>query len=162
LVRIEPALVFVQVLTFAFAVFLLWRFFWKPLARFMDGRAHGIERDLAEAKQQRAEAEALYRQMRERLSEVDERAEALIALATEEGQKNRARILAEAQEEARRIIDGARRQLAEEEERARRELRAETVALAMLIAEKAMRQSVDPKLQQRLVDDFVREMQHDS
>jgi F-type H+-transporting ATPase subunit b len=158
LVKLDPALLFVQLLTFGLAVFLLWRFFWKPLARFMGARSAGIERDLTEAQKQRADAEALYGQMKERLAEIDERAAALLALAEEEGRKNRAEVIREAQAEARRMLENASRQIAEEKVRAIRELRAETVNLAALMAEKALKQSLDPELQRRLVDEFAREL----
>jgi F-type H+-transporting ATPase subunit b len=140
LVKLDPALLFVQLLTFGLAVFLLWRFFWKPLARFMGARSAGIERDLTEAQKQRADAAAL------------------LALAEEEGRKNRAEVIREAQAEARRMLENASRQIAEEKVRAIRELRAETINLAALMAEKALKQSLDPELQRRLVDEFAREL----
>jgi F-type H+-transporting ATPase subunit b len=158
LVKIDFVLLGIQLATFGFAVFLLWRLFWKPLAKFMRDRREGIEHDLAEAQRSRTESEAMYAQMKERMSEIDERAAAAIAVAEEEGRKSRAEIIRDAQAEAKRLLEGASRQIVEEKVKAIGELRAETVNLAALMAEKALGQSLDSKVQQRLVDDFAKEL----
>jgi F-type H+-transporting ATPase subunit b len=159
LVKIEPGLLFVQLVTFGLAVFLLWRLFWKPLAKFMRDRRENIEHDIAESQRARAESEAMYAQTKQRLDEIDERAAAALAVAEEEGRKTRAEIIREAQAEAKRLLESAGRQIAEEKVRAINELRAETVSLATLMAEKALGQSLDAQVQQRLVDDFAKELE---
>jgi F-type H+-transporting ATPase subunit b len=159
-VSIEPGLLLVQFATFGFAVFLLWRLFWKPLTRFMAARRRSIEEDIETAQQSRAAASEMEEQLRRRLAEIDTEAGALIRQATDEGKRAREDTVREAQTEARRLIESAGRQIAEEKARAIRELRAETVTLATLMAEKALRQSLDPKQQERLVDEFAHELDH--
>jgi F-type H+-transporting ATPase subunit b len=158
LVKIDLALLFVQLLTFGLAVLVLWRFFWNPLTKFMAARRHAIERDIATARETRESAEQLQAQLTEQLAEIHAQAERLLQAASEEGKRTREQILQEAQAEARRLLDSAGRQIAEERVRAIRDLRAETVALSMLIAEKALKQSVDAQVQHRLVDEFVTEL----
>jgi F-type H+-transporting ATPase subunit b len=160
LVKIDLSLLFVQLLTFGLAVLVLWRFFWNPLAKFMVARRHAIERDIAAARESRESADNLQAQLSERLAEIDAKAANLLQKATEEGRLAHEQILAEAQAEARRLLDNAGRQIAEEKVRAIRDLRAETVALSMLIAEKALKQSVDAQVQHRLVDQFVTELKN--
>jgi F-type H+-transporting ATPase subunit b len=161
LVKIDPALLFVQLLTFGLAVLILWRFFWKPLTRFMDARRRAIEQDIATAKQSRAAADGLEEEYRARLARIDEEAQAIMKRAADEGRSVKDEILREAQAEARRMLESTGRRIAEERVRAVRELRAETVSLAVLMAERAMKQTVDPKLQDRLVTEFARELAHD-
>jgi F-type H+-transporting ATPase subunit b len=146
--------------TFGLAVLVLWRFFWKPLVRFMDKRRRDVETDLEAARSSRTEAEELQRRLSDQVAEIDKKANLLLELATEEGTRRREEILREAQAEARRLLEDARRHISEEKARAARELRAETVALSMLIAERALRQSVDPKVQERLVGEFVEELKN--
>lgn len=161
MVKIDPALLFVQLLTFGLAVLILWRFFWKPLTRFMDARRRAIEQDIATAKQSRAAADGLEEEYRARLARIDEEAQAIMKRAADEGRSVKDEILREAQAEARRMLESTGRRIAEERVRAVRELRAETVSLAVLMAERAMKQTVDPKLQDRLVTEFARELAHD-
>jgi F-type H+-transporting ATPase subunit b len=160
LIKLDLTLLFVQLLTFGVAVLVLWRFFWKPLVKFMAARRHSIERDIVMARESRTSSEQLEARLEQRLSEVDAEAARLLQQASDDGKLAREQILKEAQAEARRLLDNAGRQIAEEKARAIRDLRAETVALSMLIAEKALKQSVDVQVQHRLVDEFVTELKH--
>lgn len=155
MLEIDFGLLFVQAVTFGLAVLLLWRLFWKPLSRFMQQRTERIERSIEEAEDARAQARRLELDLRRRLDAIDAEARTVLARAAEEGRAERDRVLAEAQAEAKRLLDAATRQVAAEREQTVRELRNETVTLAMLIAERALRQSVDPEIQQRLVREFV-------
>jgi F-type H+-transporting ATPase subunit b len=157
-VSINPVLLLVQLGTFLVAVFLLWRFLWKPLAKFMEARRYAIENDIESARKGRESAEQLQAQIDQRLAEIDTEARRMLQLASDESKRTREQILQEAQAESRRLLDNAGRQIAEERVRAIRDLRAETVALSLLIAEKALKQSVDAQVQHRLVDEFVAEL----
>ena len=145
-------------MTFGVAALTLWRLFWKPLAKFMEARSYAIEHDIATARQSRESAEQAQAKVDKRLAEIDIEISGLLQKASDESKRTREQILKEAQDEARRLLDNTGRQIAEERGRAIRDLRAETVALSMLIAEKALKQSVDAQVQHRLVDEFVKEL----
>ncbi len=155
MISINPALLLVQIATFLLAVVILWRFLWKPLAKFMEKRTLSIEQDVNGAKKSRQQAEELEAQMKDRFAKIDEEARNIMRHASDEGKQLRDRTLADAQEEARRLIQDASRQIDTDKRHAIRELRAETVRLAVLIAEKAMKQSVDKEVQERLIKEFV-------
>jgi len=161
LISIDPRLLFVQIATFLFAILILWRFLWKPLARFMEKRTRGIEQDIANAKKNREQAEELEAQFRARLAQIDEEARGILRRAAEDGKQLHDRMLADAHEEARRLIENASRQIDTDKRHAIRELRAETVRLAVLIAEKAMKQSVNQEVQERLITEFVAGLKND-
>jgi len=161
MIDINPGLLFVQIATFLLAVLILWRFLWKPLAKFMEKRTHGIEQDIANAKKSREQAEEMEAQFRVRLANIDEEARGIIRRAADESKQLRERMLAEAQEEARRLIQNASRQIDTDKRHAIRELRNETVRLAVLIAEKELKQSVNPEVQDRLINEFVEGLKHE-
>ena len=155
---IDWSLLFIQAVTFGVAALTLWRLFWKPLTKFMEARSYAIEHDIATARQSRESAEQSQAEVELRLARIKSEASELLQQASEEGKRTREQILQEAQAEARRLLDNASRQIAEERIRAIHDLRAETVALSMLIAEKALKQSVDAEVQHRIVDEFVKEL----
>lgn len=161
MISIDPRLLFVQIATFLFAILILWRFLWKPLARFMEKRTRGIEQDIANAKKNREQAEELEAQFKARLAQIDEEARGILRRAAEDGKQLHDRMLADAHEEARRLIENASRQIDTDKRHAIRELRAETVRLAVLIAEKAMKQSVNQEVQERLITEFVAGLKND-
>ena len=161
MVSIQPALLLVQLLTFGAAVFLLWKFFWKPLNRFMKNRADRIDYDIRSAGELKTEAENLKRKWDSQMVEAEEKAQAIIRQAVEQGGQRRDEIVRDAEAEAKRRLDDAGDRIAEERRRTARELRTETVALAMLIAERALKQSVDPAVQARLVKEFAEKLRSD-
>jgi len=161
MIDINPGLLFVQIATFLFAIVILWKFLWKPLAKFMEKRTHAIEQDIANAKKSREQAEEMEAQYKARLAQIDEEARGILRHAADEGKQLRDRMLADAHEEARRLVENASRQIETDQRHAIRELRAETVRLAVLIAEKALKQSVDPEVQERLIKEFVEGLKHD-
>jgi F-type H+-transporting ATPase subunit b len=161
LVSIDPALLLIQLVTFGLAAFLLWRFFWKPLSRFMKNRADRIDYDIRSARELKTEAEALKIKWDSQLLEAEAKAQAIIQRGVEQGGQRRDEIVRDAEAEARRLLDDAGDRIAEERRRTARELRTETVALAMLIAERALKQSVDPGVQERLVKEFAEKLRND-
>ena len=161
MVSVDPGLLFVQLLTFGLAVLVLWRFFWKPLAQFMKRRAEQLATDIRDARRLRQDADELKAMLADRMSDSDAKAQAMLQLAVEEGGRKRDEILNDAEAEAKRLIEAAGHQIAEERRRLARELRGETVALAMLIAERALQQSIDPKVQERLVHEFAEKLKND-
>jgi F-type H+-transporting ATPase subunit b len=161
LVSIEPVLLLVQLLTFGAAVFLLWRFFWKPLNRFMKNRADRIDYDIRSAGELKTEAENLKRKWNAQMAEAEAKAQVIIPQGVEQGGRRRDEIVRDAEAEAKRRLDDAGDRIAEERRRTARELRTETVALAMLIAERALKQSVDPAVQARLVKEFAEKLRND-
>jgi F-type H+-transporting ATPase subunit b len=161
MIKIDPALLFVQIATFLLAIVILWKFLWKPLAKFMEKRTRGIEQDIASAKKSREQAEEIEAQFKSRLARIDEESRVILRRAADESKQLRDRMLSEAQEEARRLIQNASRQIETDKRHAIRELRAETVRLAVLIAEKALKQSVDQRVQERLIGEFVEGLRND-
>ena len=155
---IDWSLLLIQAVTFGLAVLTLWRFFWKPLTKFMEARRYAIEQDIETARKSRESAEQTRTEVELRLNKIKAEAAELLQQAIDEGKRTREQILKEAQDEARRLLEAAGRQIAEERVRAIRDLRAETVALSMLIAEKALKQSVDAQVQHRIVDEFIAEL----
>jgi F-type H+-transporting ATPase subunit b len=158
LVSIQPVLLLVQLLTFGAAVFLLWRLFWKPLNRFMKNRADRIDYDIRSAGELKTEAESLKRKWDAQMAEAEEKAQVIIQQGVEQGGRRRDEIVRDAEAEAKRRLEDAGDRIAEERRRTARELRTETVALAMLIAERALKQSVDPAVQARLVEEFAEKL----
>ena len=161
MIKIDPALLGVQIATFLLAIVILWKFLWKPLAKFMEKRTRGIEQDIANARKSREQAEEIEAQFKARLAQIDEETRVILRRAADESKQLRDRMLSEAQEEARRLIQNASRQIETDKRHAIRELRTETVRLAVLIAEKAMKQSVDQEVQERLIKEFVEGLKHD-
>ena len=72
--------------------------------------------------------------------------------------KQEADILAEAREEANRIVDRANREIELEKKKALEDMKTEIVSIASLMAEKAVAASMDVKIQDSLIEETLKEM----
>src|SRR5690606_18815946 len=128
------------------------KFVWPPLTKAMDDRRQKIADGLAAAEKGKADlAQAQARislieasaktDTHTRLAEAEKQANALIEQARHEAEAEKARIVAQAQQDA-----------AQEVQRAREALRAEVAVLAVKGAEQILQREVDAKAHAGLLD----------
>ena len=151
--------IFWTVVTFVLLVFLLRRFAWGPLLGAIDAREQSIRGSFEEAKANREEAEALLSQHRELLTEARrERAEAV-----EQGRQDAERVKSEILDEARKQRDQLLKQTDAQLEaglrQARDQLRSEAADLAILAAQKLLRETLDEATHRKLVEDYLADLE---
>lgn len=150
--------VLIQAINFLILIFLLSKFLFKPLAKFLADRSAGIEKSLAEAKaahESAAKAQAEYQvQMREAQRE--------IAAVREQGQREveaeRQRLLQASRAEADRLVGQAKAEIEAETKRAKAGLREEAAGIALAAAERLLGRTISGDDQKRLADQYVREL----
>ncbi|MFZ1948266.1 MAG: F0F1 ATP synthase subunit B [bacterium] len=155
MIEIHGWLLLAQVLSFLVAVFILWRFFWGPITEMMDKRRRDIAKDIDDARTGREEVEKIRQEFEAELAGIDRRARETIDGAVAEGQAAREEILRAARDEAKAFLANAKDEIATERRLATAELRRETVDLAVLIAEKIVKKSVDQATRERMLDEFI-------
>jgi F-type H+-transporting ATPase subunit b len=155
MIEINPWLLLAQIASFLVALFILWRFFWGPLTQMIEKRREGIGKDIEDARKGREEVEGIKREYQAQLCEIDGKAKQILEAAAADGKANRDEILKAAQAQARSFLDNAKVEIATEKQLAVAELRKETVDLAVLIAEKILKQSVDRGTRERMLDEFI-------
>jgi F-type H+-transporting ATPase subunit b len=143
---------------FVLLVGLLGYFLRKPLADGLAGRRDKVTETLRQARQAREEAEGRASILARQLAESEERIAALAERMKQENEQERQKLL----EKARQMADGIRREAeasaAREIERARRELRGEAVALAIELAEQRLREGLQAADQERLVEQYLKQV----
>jgi len=147
--------------TVAFLLFLLvlWRAgVWRRLAQAMDERTRRIRGDLERAEQARKEAEELLERNRRILAEAGEEARRIVDEAKQAAEQARRDIHARAQEEADRMIEGARREIQGERDRAERELLLEMGGLVVQLAGRVVGRELDAERHRELIDDYIDEL----
>ncbi len=140
-----------------FVVFLgiLSRILWKPIKAGFIERHGKIKSELGEAQRLRKEAEAQLTEYTEKVANVDREVEALLTQLRKEAEADRARIIAAAEDEARRLKLEADKHIQVEIERARAALRQETVEAALKAAEEILRTRITPEDQQKLAERYL-------
>ncbi len=130
----------------------------NPVRDLLEKRKQRIADEQKAAKQEREEAVVYKEEYDRKLKEVDKEAQEILGAARKKAQKNEAQMIAEAKEEAARIITRANVEAELEKKRALDEMKQEMITIASMMAEKAVSSSIDVKVQEDLVDETLKEM----
>ena len=144
-----------QLLNFAVLVFLLVKFGGRPVNRALDARHNQIKADLVSAAEARAAAQARFEQQEKRLAALEHEIAAIAASIKQEAEAEKARLIAAAEDRARRIQEESAFLIEQQVKQAEEDLRREVAAAAVALAEKIVRSQLGASDQQRLIDTFV-------
>jgi F-type H+-transporting ATPase subunit b len=147
-----------QFLNFAVLVFILARFGGPAINRALRARHDQLKADLDEAARLRLSAEEQFRAHERRLANLEREIETMLASIRQEAEQEKTRIIASAEEKARRIQDETRFALDQQVKEAELRFRAEVALAAVKVAEELVRRSVTPSDEQRLAQSFVDEL----
>jgi F-type H+-transporting ATPase subunit b len=143
-------------INFALLVIILFVVLKKAgVKQFFTSRSEDIKRKLEELKNAKEEAERKDRDLEQRLQEWERKRKDLIEQFKEEGLAEKERILAEAEERAKQILEQAEATIQQEMQAASERLKAEVVTLATQRAEAIMAREITEKDQDNLVNDFI-------
>ena len=124
----------------------------------LKNRAASIANEISELEQAKRGAEEQMREFEARLRQIEREAEAITAEAKAEGELIKGKIIAQAEESAKRIVDKAAGQIALETEGAKRKLHEETMKAAVAMAEEVIRKNINNDDQKRLFKSYVENM----
>jgi F-type H+-transporting ATPase subunit b len=156
----DTGLIIWTIISFAVLVLLLGKVAWKPLVQALEEREKGIRRAIEDAVSAKQSADLMKSQYEQELAKAQDKAAAMVAQAQSEAQKLREQMLKDAETEARRLTEQTKRQLEEEKAKLSRDLRQEVAGLAVKLAEKLLRHSVNAKENDALVQGFMKDLEH--
>jgi len=147
-----------KVINFVILMAILIKFLSKPLGNFLKNRQARVRQTLEDAEKASAEAEKKMRDYERRLARIDEEIEGIHHILREEGEKEKARIIHEAENMAEKVKEQARSTAQQEIQEAQRILREEMADLAVKLAEEILKKSIGEPDQKRLVEEYVDQM----
>ena len=154
----DTGLIIWTIITFLLLVAILKKFAWGPLLKAIDDREARLKADLDGAKESRKQAEALKLEIDEQMKGLDVKSREILDQAAKEGDALRAKLKSDAENDAQKIRDKTKAELAEERDRLVRELRKDVAALSVMAAEKLVRKSVDADVQKSVLDAFFKDL----
>ncbi len=148
-------LIFWEVVSFAILLWILWKFAFPPILQTLEERERRIRESLEQADRQRAESEQKMLEHEARFKAASRQAEAVL-----EGAKERAQRVMEENEqrmkvETQRYKEDATREIEQERRRAIQEIRNQTTAMALLVAEKVVGRSLTDADHKRMADEAL-------
>lgn len=130
----------------------------NPVRDMLEKRKQRVIDDQETAKREKAEAIAFKEEYDLKLKQVDKEAEAILSEARKKAKQNEMKIVAEAKEEAARIIARANAEIQLEKKRALDDMKQEMIEVAAMMAEKVVAASIDTNVQESLIDETLKEM----
>jgi F-type H+-transporting ATPase subunit b len=137
---------------------LLWYFLRKPVAEFFGTRRTEVAQALAKAEDDRSRAEALARELTNRLTQIETELSNLRESARRDSEAEHAALLKEAEEDAARFLARASTDVDNRVRAARAELTAYAGDLAVEVAREILAKNVTPEDEKRLVAEGVAEL----
>lgn len=142
-----------------FVLFLIMSYFlFNPARKMLNSRKEKIRTELETAKQDMDEAGRLKEEYESRLKEIDKEAEGILSEARKKALHNENQIIAQAKEEAARILERAKTEAELEKQKISDEVKREIVAVAAIMAGKVVAASIDTTVQNQLIDETLKEI----
>ncbi|MDR2044067.1 MAG: F0F1 ATP synthase subunit B [Clostridium sp.] len=142
-----------------FVLFLFMSYFlFNPVRKLLENRRNKIQEELDSAKKNMESAKALREEYEDRLRGVDQESEGILSDARKRALSNENQIVAQAKQEAARILERARVEAQLEKQKVADEMKREMISVASLMAGKMVTASMDGSVQERLIDETLREM----
>jgi F-type H+-transporting ATPase subunit b len=154
----EWGLMIWTLITFALAVFVLWKFAFGPIQRLLDERRKAVQESMDAAEQARAEARRLLEEYEATLAKVRQESEEILERSRTTGEHAKAELMAEARNQSERLLTQAHEQIERDTRAAVRELKAQVADLTALATAKVAASSLTAADQQRLIDEALAEL----
>ena len=147
-----------MIIAIFFLFLILSYFLFNPARKMLNGRKEKIQNELDTAKTAMDNAQSLKQEYEAKLKDVDKEAEGILSEARRKALANENAIVAEAKEEAARILDRARVEAELEKQKMSDDVKREIIVVASLMAGKIVSASVDTAMQNQLIDETLKEM----
>lgn len=142
-----------------FALFTIMSYFlFNPARKMLESRKEKIRGELENAKTSMEEANKLREEYEGKLRVADKEAEGILSEARSKGLANQSQIIAEAKEEAARILERARVEAQLEKQKMSDDVKKEIITVASAMAGKVVAASIDTTVQDQLLEETLKEM----
>ena len=144
-----------RAMNFAALMIILIKFLKKPLVDGLRGRREGIKEEFDSLEAQRSESEIKYQEYASRLNGLDDDLKEMVAKAVAQGETEKGRIIAEANEAAEAIKRQAEMAVTNAVAEAKLNLKNEVADQAAVMAEELIRANLTADDQSALVDTYL-------
>jgi len=146
-----------QMVNFLILLALLYFIAYKPLRRMMEERSNRIREGLEQAELAARRLAEADEEARKKLEEARREGQEILSQAAALGEKLKEEARQEARAQAEALIARARSEIELEREQAIQQLRQEFADLAILAAEKVLRETLDRERHRRMIEEVLEE-----
>lgn len=148
----------VQLFFFIVLLLLVKKFAWGPVMDMMQKREDYVASEIETAEQSRAAAEKSATEAAKQLKQTKQEAQQMIEDAKEAGVRQEKDIVESARLEADRIKKSAQEEIQNEKEKALQALQDKVASLSVLIASKVIEKEISEQDQEKLINEYIKEV----
>jgi F-type H+-transporting ATPase subunit b len=148
----------IELVAFVLMVAILGRYAYPAIAKAAEGRQKLIAAQLDEAERRNQEAEQRLKDAEARLNDARSQAQEVIAGAARSGEQLREELKAKGEEEAKRQVEKAVKEIEAARQQALESVRSEVAGVVLAVTEKVIGEVLDGKSHQRLIDEAIKEV----
>ena len=150
--------VIVEILTFLVMLAILARYVYPRIVDVAEARQRAITEQLREAERTRAEAEGDRKDAQAQLDEARRTAQGVLDNAGKSAAQLRQEVRQKAEDESRRIVESARKEIEVEREQAVRSVRNQVAGLVVAATEKVIGETLDERKHRQLIEQAIEEV----
>ena len=147
-----------ELVAFVVMVAVLWRYAYPQIARVAEGRQKVIADQLAEAEKRNQEAEQRLKEAEARLVDARAQAQEVIAGAARSADQLREELKAKGEEDAKRQVEKARKDIEGMRQQALESVREELSGMVLEVTRKVIGEVLDGRSHQKLIDEAIKEI----
>ena len=152
---------FWQIINFFIILFVVKKYFKEPIAKILNERKQKIESELADARKNKKEAEALLKEAQSQITSSKKEASEIVQNAQRKAEEEASKLVREARENRENILKATEQEVTKMKNDAQDELSKEVKSLAAELAEKIIKEKIDANQETSLIDDFIAEVGED-
>jgi F-type H+-transporting ATPase subunit b len=138
--------------------YLFRKYLWDTVSNYLNQRAEFLQQQLLDAKQANEEAQITLDESKEQLQRAASEASRIIERGSNEGKRIKEELVNVAKQEAAFKLESARQQIEAERASMMSDVQKEIVDVAMLASEKLLKNVVDAKADEALLEAYVKDV----
>jgi F-type H+-transporting ATPase subunit b len=146
-----------QIVNFIILFGLLYLVAYKPIMRMLDERSRRVKESMEQTEYIKQQAERAEEESKKQIEAASKAGQEQIARAVRTGEEVRRQAQQEAEQGAEALIARARTEIQRERDEAIDELRQEVADLTIMAAEKVIERSLDKEAHRQLIDEVLKE-----
>lgn len=147
-----------QLVNFGIVLFIFWKWVVKPLGKTLTDRTEKIEQGLKNAEYTDSEKKKFEDWKIHEMKKVRTEADHVLRTTTDMANKIKQETIVEAQVQANKVLDQAKTSIESEKVQMLKEVKHEIATLVVAASEKILRTKLDPKKDQELINDSVKQI----
>lgn len=150
-----------QFLNFAIFLFILWKFAYKPMLKFLDDRKEKIEKGITDAQKAEEKLVQIEAQEKETLAkataEAKKQAQEIIEKATQIGEDKKEQMITKAKEEIQSIIKKEKESIKLERETTIKDIKKQTADLIAMSLKKVLNEKIDNNKDMEIIQKVLKD-----